>query len=624
MGLLSEGRPLSWEETKALADHVRKHGVQQFIHLFRKLETRKEDSLKWGDEVEYVLVKMDKETKSCKLLLKAEELLKQLQIPELRGDKDLPSLWRPEYASYMIEGTPGGPYVHDISEFNKVEENMRKRRKEVQALLGKDEYVFSLTAYPRMGCENFTEPETSPDPNNSVTRSLFWPDPAIFCGHPRFKTLTRNIRCRRGEKVAINLPVFQDDNTKDPHEILVEKYGAEAAKASKPGHIYMDAMGFGMGQSCLQLTFQGNNLKESVSLYDQLAPLCPIMLAITASNPISKGILAATDCRWDTIAASVDCRTRQERGQEPISDGAKFGAINKSRYGSVSSFLSDCSLKCKDGKNDIDLVYDPETYQILKEAGINELMAKHISHLFIRDTVSLFSEKVDQNDEEDTDHFENIQSTNWQSMRFKPPPPNSDIGWRVEFRPCELQISDYENAAVACFVVLLTRVILSYGYNLLVPISKIDENMKRAQKMDAIVKEKFFFRTNITATCDGTEENEQQAIIEEMTIDQIMNGAPEFQFPGLLPLVQDYLRNIEVETDTMCTLSRYWLYLQKKANGQRITNARFIRNFVTQHPSYKKDSVVTEEITYDLLSTLNRIEKGDIPLCDALKSSSPE
>ena len=30
-----------------------------------------------------------------------------------------------------------------------------------------------------------------------------------------------------------------------------------------------------------------------------------------------------------------------------------------------------------------------------------------------RDTVSLFSEKIDQDDEEDTDHFENIQSTNW-------------------------------------------------------------------------------------------------------------------------------------------------------------------------------------------------------------------
>jgi hypothetical protein len=29
-------------------------------------------------------------------------------------------------------------------------------------------------------------------------------------------------------------------------------------------------------------------------------------------------------------------------------------------------------------------------------------------------------------------------------------------------------------------------------------------------------------------------------------------------FPGLLPLIQEYLRNIEVDADTMCTLSRYF------------------------------------------------------------------
>lgn len=34
--------------------------------------------------------------------------------------------------------------------------------------------------------------------------------------------------------------------------------------------------------------------------------------------------------------------------------------------------------------------------------------------------------------------WQNLQSTNWQTMRFKPPPPNSDIGWRVEFRPMEV------------------------------------------------------------------------------------------------------------------------------------------------------------------------------------------
>lgn len=51
MGLLTEGSPLSWEETKNLADHVRKHGIIQFINLYKRLRDRQGDVLKWGDEV---------------------------------------------------------------------------------------------------------------------------------------------------------------------------------------------------------------------------------------------------------------------------------------------------------------------------------------------------------------------------------------------------------------------------------------------------------------------------------------------------------------------------------------------------------------------------------------------
>lgn len=58
-------------------------------------------------------------------------------------------------------------------------------------------------------------------------------------------------------------------------------------------------------------------------------------------------------------------------------------------------------------------------------------------------------------------------------MRFKPPPPNSSIGWRVEFRSMEIQITDFENAAFAVFIVLLTRAILSYSLNFYIPISKV-------------------------------------------------------------------------------------------------------------------------------------------------------
>jgi len=51
MGLLSEGSPLTWEETKAMADHVRTHGISQFINLYHRLKNRQGDVLKWGDEV---------------------------------------------------------------------------------------------------------------------------------------------------------------------------------------------------------------------------------------------------------------------------------------------------------------------------------------------------------------------------------------------------------------------------------------------------------------------------------------------------------------------------------------------------------------------------------------------
>ena len=74
-----------------------------------------------------------------------------------------------------------------------------------------------------------------------------------------------------------------------------------------------------------------------------------------------------------------------------------------------------------------------------------------------------------------------------------------------------------------------------------------------------------------------TKENE---LFLEMTIDEIMNGSSAKNFPGLVPLVQDYLRNIEVDTDTMCTLQRYLIYIQRKSQCQMMTNARFIRNFV--------------------------------------------
>lgn len=438
MGLLTVGTPMTWEETQKYAQIIREKGIRQFLNVHKRLKERKNDCLKWGDEVEFSMVKFDHKEKKCYLLLKANELLPILQGPEERNEKLL-TLWRPEYANYMIEGTPGQPYEHQISCFNRVEANMRLRRKQASELLGENEYVLSLTTFPFLGQPNFTYPnyKTKPNDPNGITTSLFFVDEAIYLDHPRFAALSKNIRERRNAKIVINVPIFRDVKTPQPFNEDLTKFddnepNSESKLAAKPDHIYMDAMGFGMGCCCLQMTFQAQSIDEAKHLYDQLAPLTPIMLALSASAPIWRGYLSDVDCRWNVISASCDDRTLEELGQTPLKNN-RF-QINKSRYDSISCYLSDKYQKY----NDIDLVKDLEIQKTLLDNGIDQALADHISHLFIRDPIVLFEEKIDIDDEVETDHFENIQSTNWQTMRFKPPPSNSTIGWRVEFRPTEL------------------------------------------------------------------------------------------------------------------------------------------------------------------------------------------
>jgi hypothetical protein len=64
--------------------------------------------------------------------------------------------------------------------------------------------------------------------------------------------------------------------------------------------------------SCLQVTFQACNIEQGRLLYDQLTPLTPIMLALSACSPIYRGYVSDVDCRWDVISASVDDRTDEE------------------------------------------------------------------------------------------------------------------------------------------------------------------------------------------------------------------------------------------------------------------------------------------------------------------------
>ncbi|KAI5820216.1 glutamate-cysteine ligase-domain-containing protein [Pyronema omphalodes] len=636
MGLLALGTPLVWEEAKKRAD-------QQLLEIWNSYRGNERDILLWGDEIEYLVISYDDENKTATLSLRQAEILDALAadeklrkagggVPEINGTTTekpdpLPT-FHPEFGRFMLEATPGAPFSLSWKDLLSVEPNMKLRRTIAKKHMAPNETPITLPAFPRMGRDIFTTPHYPA--TGSKSRSQFIPDECIN-PHIRFPTLAANIRSRRGSKVAINMPVFYDENTPRPFLDPTIDYDRHLFPedddvrngAAKEGHVYMDAMGFGMGSCCLQITFQAKNIGEARKLYDQLCPLGPIMLALSANTPILKGFLVDTDVRWNVISGAVDDRTEEERGLKPLKNNR--WKIPKSRYDSVSTYLAD-DPRLRDEYNDLNLVIDEDIKKRLIENGMDERLSTHFAHLFIRDPIVIFQETLDEPAEGKADHFENLQSTNWQHMRFKPPPPGGNIGWRVEFRSMEIQLTDFENAAFAIFTVLLTRVILSYDLNLYIPISKVDDNMARAHARNAVLDQKFWFRKNlfppprIGGSRQGSTVNSPActrpvtpiAVEDEyglFTIDEIMNGTKdrECEFIGLIPLIESYLDTVNVDVVTRCELAGYLRLISKRASGELKTGASWIRDFVRTHPDYKKDSVIGDRVNYDLMKVVERL-----------------
>ena len=139
---------------------------------------------------------------------------------------------------------------------------------------------------------------------------------------------------------------------------------------------------------------------------------------------------------WDPHR-SVDCRTAAERGAEPP-DGGKGGdprmagrgtrKIATSRYCGVTSYIS-CQGERKCKYNDVHVEIDDDAYALLLQSGVDDLLARHVAHLFVRDPLVLFEGMIEELDDAvATDHFENLQSTNWNSVRWKPPPAGASEG----------------------------------------------------------------------------------------------------------------------------------------------------------------------------------------------------
>jgi len=696
-----------------------------------------EDDLFWGDEVEYAILETEGEDgapdRTIKLALVGSEAMAQLNALEtsMHNPSQNGCSWHQEFGSWMLEGTPALPYSGYARDLVEVEQNMRRRRARILALLPPNRLAPTTTNFPLLGVLDTPRAPTddaavangaaadqgdAPAGGESGGRSgvggacltvpLTWPggpssesaqvSDACINPHPRFGTLAANIRKRRGSKVAVRMPLFKDAHTPEfaTHDLDCPEVEARAGAGARaapeqdgggggesvrgeplPFHLEAwgdkwpmvtgDCMAFGMGSCCLQVTFQSRDVHESRFMFDQLAGLSPIMLALSAASPCFNGRLLDTDARWTSISQSVDDRTPQERGLGAEPAGTKEGGmagggvrrLSKSRYDSVSCFLS---LDTPEAYNDIPCEVDEAARASLLEAGVDPVLARHVAHLFTRDPLVMYQvglplplplplgeacnmqghplvhahpahespcacffaclrltvsggasgcpkgsiEEI-PDDGSRTDHWESLQSTNWQTMRWKPPPampasasdaqdPASrdyaHIGWRTEFRSMEVQLTDFENAAYTVFIVLLTRVLLVFDLDLLLPLSKIDANMQRAHARAPVKTQKFWFRKDVTpgacrapcpqerAACEeasrlkraqaeaerlaalesgvpvaagsaGARAEPSEELFEEMSMGEVLGGKGDY-FPGLVPLCYAYLDHIKCDRET--------------------------------------------------------------------------
>lgn len=82
------GRPLTWEESLEHLQYVREHGVLQFLHTHDALQGLVKPELKWGEEMEFGIFKVDHARRSVALSLRGDEVRALLTSKELeQGDR---------------------------------------------------------------------------------------------------------------------------------------------------------------------------------------------------------------------------------------------------------------------------------------------------------------------------------------------------------------------------------------------------------------------------------------------------------------------------------------------------------------------------------------------------------
>ena len=132
---------MDWPEAKKNADHVRRWGIEQLLAIWKRAKGKERDALRWGDEIEYLVVAFDEEHRKVRLSLRQADILQALAedealskqggcVPDLqivKSSGDAIPVFHPEFGRFMLEATPGKPWGIGFKDLLDVEPNMKRR-----------------------------------------------------------------------------------------------------------------------------------------------------------------------------------------------------------------------------------------------------------------------------------------------------------------------------------------------------------------------------------------------------------------------------------------------------------------------------------------------------------------
>ena len=220
-------------------------------------------------------------------------------------------------------------------------------------------------------------------------------------------------------------------------------------------------------------------------------------------------------------------------------------------------------------------------------------------------------------------------------------------GWRVEFRPLEIQLTDFENAAFSLLTVLTTRCMLAMGYNFYLPISLVEENMRRAQLQNAVIEQTFWVRKesflrppmdniptpapggvgvgtgvgvgvvdgdkDLSCITYGDVESGRSLVPAmseitpiEMSLHEFFTGNQTTGFLGLIPAIYGYLTALGCDASTIDKLQPYLTLLQNRASGEGNRSILINLNLTLIYStSFLKYEIATLKILNTLISLTN-------------------